>query len=234
MPQPDKRAEAVAGLRVRLGHDFTDGQLLERALTHPSVSDGNRKVAHYQVYEFLGDRVLGLLAAEALVGMEPNWREGELTRRHAALTSGPSCARVARSLDVGDALRMSGSTSKLGMRDNDRVLGDAMEAILAAIYLDGGLDAARRVFASAWKDLLEEAPGAPLLDPKTRLNEWAGAHGHRHPIYSVTLRGGTNQAPTFTVEARVGDLAPTIGSGSTVRAAEQAAADVMLARETAT
>ena len=104
----NKRVEAIEALQRRLGHDFADPALLERALTHPSAGDGARAVEHYQVLEFLGDRVLGLLAAEALLAAGPHWREGELSRRQVALVSGPSCAKVARSLDLGPALRLAG------------------------------------------------------------------------------------------------------------------------------
>ena len=226
----DRRAEAVAGLRRRIGHDFADPELLERALTHSSVGHG-AKVANNQVMEFLGDRVLSLLVAEALVELGPQWREGDLSRRQVALVSGPSCARVARDLEVGPALRLEGSHSKQGGRTNDRLLGDAMEAIVAAVYLDGGLDAARGLFKSAWKDLLDEAVGELRIDAKSRLNEWAMARGYKPPTYSTVGRMGSEHAPTFTIEVTAGDLPPASAIGASVRAAEQSAAEALLARE---
>ncbi len=225
----DRRAEAVAALRGRIGHDFSDPALLEQALTHPSVHGA--KVDNNQVMEFLGDRVLSLLVAEALVKLGPQWREGDLSRRQVALVSGSSCARVARDLGVGPALRLEGSHSKQGGRTNDRILGDAMEALVAAVYLDGGLEAARRLFQSAWKDLLDGAIGELKMDAKTRLNEWAMARGYRPPVYSTVGRMGSEHAPTFTVEVVAGDLAPASAIGPTVRAAEQAAAETLLVRE---
>lgn len=226
-----RRAEAIAALQQRLGHAFNHPELLERALTHPSVGHGSPKVESYEVLEFLGDRVLGLLVAEELLNAEPSWREGDLTRRHVGLVSGTSCAKVARSLGVGPALRMEGGASGLGARENDRVLGDAMEAILAAVYLDAGLEAARRVFRSAWGDLIEAAMQTLTLDAKTRLNEWVGAHAMGPVIYRILSRSGSDHAPTFEVEVTVGALPPASASGTTVRAAEQAAAAAFLARE---
>jgi ribonuclease-3 len=225
----DKRAEAVAALRRRIGHDFADPELLERALTHPSVSGA--KARNNQVLEFLGDRVLSLLVAEALVALGPQWREGDLSRRQVALVSGASCAKVARDLDVGPALRMEGSHSKQGGRTNDRILGDAMEAIVAAVYLDGGLEAARGLFNSAWKGLLDLAGGELRIDAKSRLNEWAMARGYGPPTYITVGRVGSQHAPTFTVEVVAGDLPPASAIGASVRAAEQAAAEALLQRE---
>ena len=227
----NKRAGAVAGLRERIGHDFADPELLERALTHPSVHGA--KAQNNQVLEFLGDRVLSLLVAEALVALGPQWREGDLSRRQVALVSGTSCAKVARALDVGPALRLEGSHSRQGGRTNDRILGDAMEAIVAAVYLDGGLEAARRLFKSAWKSLLDEADGELTIDAKSRLNEWAMARGYKPPTYATVGRMGSEHAPTFTVQVVTGDLPPASAIGASVRAAEQSAAQALLTRETA-
>ncbi len=227
----DRRGDAVAALRRRIGHDFADPELLERALTHPSVHGA--KARNNQVLEFLGDRVLSLLVAEALVEHGPHWREGDLSRRQVALVSGPSCARVARDLDVGPALRLEGSHAKQGGRTNDRILGDAMEAIVAAVYLDGGLEAARGLFKSAWTELLEEAVGELRIDAKSRLNEWAMARGYKPPTYATVGRVGSEHAPTFTVEVIAGDLPPASAIGASVRLAEQAAAEALLLRESA-
>ena len=232
MPHTDRRAEAVAALKARIGNDFANPELLERALTHPSVGHG-AKVANNQVLEFLGDRVLSLLVAEALVELGPQWREGDLSRRQVALVSGASCARVARALDVGPALRLEGSHSKKGGRTNDRILGDAMEAIVAAVYLDGGLEAARRLFQTAWKDLMEDATGELKIDAKSRLNEWAMARGYQPPAYATVQRMGSQHAPTFTVEVVAGDLPAASAIGASVRAAEQGAAAALLERESA-
>jgi ribonuclease-3 len=227
----NRRSAAIKALEQRLGHVFADRTLLEQALTHPSARDGAPALAHNQVLEFLGDRVLGLAAAETLMKLGPQWREGELTRRHAALVSGSRCADVARALGVGPALRLAGGDSKLGARENDRILGDAMEALMAAVYLDGGLDAARALFDLAWKDALSESGGAPVLDPKTALNEWAGARGLAAPRYETLARVGSQHAPTFTVRVDVGGFAPEVGTGLSLRAAQKGAADAFLRRE---
>jgi ribonuclease-3 len=224
----NRRSAAIQALEQRLGHVFADRTLLEQSLTHPSARDGSPSLAHNQVLEFLGDRVLGLVAAEALMNLGPQWREGDLTRRHAALVSGRRCADVARALGVGPALRLAGSDSKLGARENDRILGDAMEALVAAVYLDGGLDAARELFGRAWKDALVESGKAPGLDPKTALNEWAGARGLPPPRYETLSRAGSQHAPTFTVRVDIENHAPEEGTGPSLRAAQKAAADIFL------
>jgi ribonuclease-3 len=227
----NRRSAAITALEQRLGHAFADRSLLEQALTHPSARDGAPSLAHNQVLEFLGDRVLGLVAAEALMKLGPQWREGELTRRHAGLVSGRRCADVARALGVGPALRLAGADSKLGARENDRILGDAMEALMAAVYIDGGLDAARTLFDLAWQDALSEAGEAPTLDPKTALNEWAGARGLAAPRYHTLSQSGSQHAPTFTVRVDVLGHASETGTGLSLRAAQKAAADTFLRRE---
>jgi ribonuclease-3 len=227
----NRRAAAIKALEHRLGHVFADPTLLEQALTHPSARDGAPSLTHNQVLEFLGDRVLGLVAAEVLMKMGPQWREGELTRRHAALVSGNRCADVARALGVGPALRLAGADSKLGARENDRILGDAMEALMAAVYLDGGLDAARGLFDRAWEHAVSESGKTPTLDPKTALNEWTGARGLAAPRYHTLSRVGSQHAPTFTVRVDVAGHAPETGVGLSLRAAQKAAADAFLHRE---
>jgi ribonuclease-3 len=227
----DKRAEAIAELERRLGHAFADRELLERALTHASVGSGARKVAHNERLEFLGDRVLGLLAAEALVARHPDWREGELSRRHATLVAGKTCAEVARRVGLPAALRLAGGASKQGGRDNDRILGDAMEALMAAVYLDGGLQAARGVFADSWTDALATAAAETGREPKTALQEWAMAAGLPLPAYREVSRSGPDHAPLFVVEAEVQGHAPARAVGSTLREAEKSAALALLERE---
>ena len=221
----------MAALEARLGHPFTDRTLLERALTHASVGAGGGETSHNETLEFLGDRVLGLLASETLVALNPGWREGELTRRQVALVSGATCAQVARRVDLGSALRLAGSTTRQGGRDNDRILGDAMEAVMAAVYLDGGLAAARVVFAAAWREALVAASGDQDAEAKTALQEWAMAKGLPVPTYKVISRVGAAHAPTFTVEVSVAGYPPESASGPALRTAEKAAARKLLARE---
>ncbi|MEO8812854.1 MAG: ribonuclease III [Caulobacteraceae bacterium] len=230
----DRRAAAVAALESRLDYRFGDRELLERALTHASAGGGGPRVrAHNETLEFLGDRVLGLLAAETLFGLGPGWREGELTRRHVTLVSGAVCARVARGIDLGAALRLAGSTTSQGGRDNDRILGDAMEALIAAIYLDGGLEAARGVFHRAWSDELGAALGAEIREAKTALQEWALGKRLPTPHYLMLERSGPAHGPLFTVTVEVEGFAPARATGPSLRAAEKAAAAILLAREAA-
>ena len=224
----DRRAAAIAQLEARLDYRFRDRGLLERALTHVSVGSGARNVEHNERLEFLGDRVLGLLAAEALAAHHPDWREGDLSRRHAMLVSGRTCALVARDLGLAEALRLAGSTTKQGGRDNDRILGDAMEALMAALYLDGGLAVARRVFTSAWSAILAAAVADEGKEPKTALQEWAMARGLPLPAYRVISRSGPDHAPTFIVEVSVEGHPAQRAAGFSLRDAEKGAARAFL------
>jgi len=228
----DRRASAAAELERRLGHAFTDRALLDAPLTHASVSDGARHIRHNERLEFLGDRVLNLLAAERLMALHPDEREGELSKRMHGVVSRDACAAVARRLGLPTALRLAGGESKQGGRDNPTILGDACEALLAALYLDAGLDRAAEVFADVWSPELEavQASGAP--NPKSDLQEWAAAQRLPQPSYAVVGRSGPDHAPNFTVELSLGDLVPTQGHGRSRQDAEKEAAQVMLSRET--
>lgn len=223
------RQAAVADLERRIGHAFSDRDLFERALTHASVGDGSRKVRHNERLEFLGDRVLGLLTAERLLALDPDSREGILSPRLAQLVNGKACARVARRIGLGEALRMAGSASKIGARENDTVLGDACEALIAALYIDGGLEAARAFFLKWWSDEFENSdPGAK--DVKNHLQEWAQARGLGLPHYEVVARTGPDHAPVFVVKVTVEGYPDETGSGRSRQDAEKAAALCMLTR----
>ena len=222
----------MAALQDRIGHAFSDPALLERALTHASVGDGSRKVRHNERLEFLGDRVLGLLAAEQLVSVDEEAREGVMSTRLAQLVSGRACAGVARRLGVGEALRLAPGETRTGGRDTDTILGDACEALMAAVYLDGGLEAARAFFLRYWAEELARTSRDDGKDPKTRLQEWAQARGLGLPAYAVTGRDGPDHAPRFTVEVRIDTLTPVQAEGASRREAEKSAALAMLQRET--
>ena len=225
------RAAAVAGLQARLGHDFTDATLLERALTHASVGDGKGAGRDNERLEFLGDRVLGLLTAERLIEMDPKASEGDMAPRLNALVSRATCARVARRMEMGPALRLSGSETKTGGRDKDSILAGAVEAVFAALYLDGGLGAVRPVFLTYWAEEFE-ALGAPRpRDPKAAVQELAQGRGKPLPAYVVVSREGPDHAPTFTVEVTVEGLPPATGEGASRQAAEKAAAQTLIDRE---
>jgi ribonuclease-3 len=227
----NRRLAAVVDLEARLGYVFKDRALLERALTHASADHRGRGLEHNQTLEFLGDRVLGLLAAEALLNLNPGSREGELSRRLVTVISGAACADVARGIGLGPALRLAGSTTQQGGRENERILGDAMEALMAAAYLDGGLVAARTVFDHVWATRLATAAANEGREAKTELQEWAMAQGLPLPTYVLVDRSGPDHAPVFTVTAAVQGYAPAEATGTSLRAAEKAAAAALLSRE---
>lgn len=226
----NRRAAAVAELQRRIGVTIADPQLLERALTHPSVGEGAVRVAHYEQLEFLGDRVLNLLAAERLMEMYPQAKEGELSRMVAASVDYQSCARVAREIGLPDALRLSASATKVGARQSDAVLGDACEALIAVIYIDGGLAAARTFFLNFWGEALNALDSPRTKDPKTALQEWAQGRGLPLPVYSVIGRSGPDHAPVFTIAVQVEGFAPETGTGRTKQDAQKAAAQTMLSK----
>ncbi|HLI65687.1 MAG TPA: ribonuclease III [Caulobacteraceae bacterium] len=218
------RADAVERLERRLGYAFKDRALLERALTHASVAGAGGTARHNQVLEFVGDRVIGLLAAERLAELFPEAAEGELTPRLHALVRNEACAAVAERIGLGEALRLAA-----GGRTSPAVLGDAAEALMAAVYLDGGLAAARAVFLDVWAEAFMALGEATPRDPKTTLQEWAMRLGRPLPAYAVLARTGPAHRPTFTVTVAVEGCAPQTGVGPTRRAAEMAAAAAVLA-----
>jgi ribonuclease-3 len=225
---PDQR------LFDRLGFLFEDADLLETALSHPSESyerDGSRG---NERLEFLGDAVLDLTIAGLLYQAHPEWSEGDLTRARATLVNSAALAAKARSLDLGDYVRLGGSERRSGGSEKDSILAGLFEAVLGAIYLDGGLAPVealvRRIFPEA-----HDADGArPERDPKTRLNEWALARFGNAPSYRLVDDSGLENAEDrFTVEILLDGEPSGSGTGRTKRAAEQAAAARALERERA-
>lgn len=233
----DRRADAVAALKDKLGHAFRDPSLLDIALTHASVGEGaehdarGRPFVDNQRFEFLGDRVLGLLVADRLMRDFPDADEGDMSARLHALVDKAACARVAEALDVGPAMRLSPGEAKQGGRRREGVLGDAMEAILAAVWFDGGFPAAQAVFDRVWASELAISPKRSLTNPKSALQEWALKQGKALPTYRIIDRAGSDHAPTFTVEAVVEGIPPLTGKGRSRQDAEKAAATAMLDRE---
>lgn len=223
-PRPDVPGHRLKSLAEVLGHAFAKPDLLDEALTHASAA--KRRGRGYERLEFLGDRVLGLILADVLLKTFPKEREGDIAKRHARLVSRQALVQVARAIDLGKSIRLS--KGEEGARTNEAVLADAMEAVIAALYLDGGLDVASVFVTSRWKDLIA-ADAAPPRDAKTRLQEWAQARGLGLPTYTQTSASGPAHAPQRTIEARVGKLGPAAGSGRSKREAEQAAAAALLA-----
>lgn len=225
------RAGAIAALEQRLGHVFADRELIERALTHSSVGDGAKRVRDNERLEFVGDRVLGLLSAEQLAEIYPKATEGELAPRLNALVSRKTCAEVARAINLGEALRLSPAETKAGGRDKESILAGALEALMAALYQEGGLDAARPVFLDLWASQIAGVDAPKVGDPKTTLQEWAQGAGKPLPRYVVVDRKGPDHAPVFTVEAVVEGFAPSRAEGRSRQEAEKAAALKLLERE---
>jgi len=230
------RAGAVAELVYRLGYTFKDLALLERALTHSSVGEGVLPQTHKaprdnERMEFLGDRVLGLLVAARLHQDYPEADEGQLSSRLHGLVDRQACARVGASLGIGEALRLSPGESKSGGRRKEGLMADAVEAVLAAVFIDGGLEAARSVFDRAWAEELGRKPDRAVANPKSVLQEWAQGQGRALPSYRIVSRSGSDHAPTFRVETHIEGLEPISAEGRSRQEAEKAAATAMLKRE---
>jgi ribonuclease-3 len=214
-------------LERRIGHAFENKRLLEEALTHSSVAERRRDAITYERLEFVGDRILGLVVAEYLHANHPSEGEAKMALRFNALVNYEACARAARRVDLGAALLLSESELRTGGREKETILADACEALIAALYFDGGLDTARRFILDAWGAELS-APGEAPRDPKTALQEWAAQRRRPNPVYEVVERLGPDHAPSFVVEAKVDGLPSTRGAGGSKRDAERQAARALL------
>jgi len=212
---------------ARLGHEFARPELITRALTHSSLSSATRP--DNQRLEFLGDRVLGLVMAEAVLEHDAEAKEGMLAPRFNALVRKETCADVAREIELGAVLRLGKSEMSTGGRRKTALLGDAMEAVIAAVYMDGGFEAARAVVLRLWGSRVAGV-AEDARDAKTALQEWAQARGMAPPVYSEVARSGPDHAPVFRVEARLADGAVAAAEGRVKRQAEQAAARALLDR----
>ncbi|WP_101065592.1 ribonuclease III [Roseovarius salinarum] len=222
-----KLSKELRALQARLGHAFGDPALLVRAVTHSSMATPTRD--DNQRLEFLGDRVLGLVMAEALLELDPAATEGQLAPRFNTLVRKETCAEVARDIDLGQVLKLGRSEMLSGGRRKQALLGDAMEAVIAAVYRDAGFDAAKAMVLRLWGDRLSTVE-ADARDAKTALQEWAQARGMAPPVYSETSRSGPDHAPRFTIEARLGNGAAATATAGSKRQAEQAAASALLSR----
>ena len=198
----------------------------ERALTH-----GSQTSANYERLEFLGDRVLGLAIAEWLFERFPDEPEGALSKRLNALVTGAVCAEVARSIGVQPRLRLGKQARDDGAADSDNVLGDVMEALIGALYLDHGFAAPRAFVRRAWRDRVETDTQAPQ-HPKSALQEWAAAHNRKPPAYEVIDRSGPHHAPRFTIRVSLGRHAEATATGASKQEAETAAAKALLEKVT--
>ncbi len=208
-----------------IGYEFERPELLLRALTHASISGPTRP--DNQRLEFLGDRVLGLVMAEALLEADEAATEGQLAPRFNALVRKETCAEVARDIGLGEVLRLGRSEMLSGGRRKNALLGDGLEALIAAVYLDGGFAAARALVLRLWAGRVDDV-ALDARDAKTALQEWAQARGQTPPRYVETGREGPDHAPVFTVEVRLDDGRSAAASAGTKRNAEQLAARMLL------
>ena len=226
------KAKDRTGLEGGIGYKFADKALLERALTHISAISGGpqNRVDSYQRLEFLGDHVLGLVISDMLFRTFPKANEGELSRRLADLVRRETCAEIARAMHLGPAMKLGNSESHAGGRDRATILADVCEALIGAVFVDGGYAPAAAMVERFWKQRMLK-PARPLRDPKTILQEWAQSRGLPTPAYRELARTGPQHDPEFRVAVVLPDRPPAEGMGSSKRAAEQAAAAAMLTRE---
>lgn len=213
----------MQALQQRIGYQFRDPALLELALTHPSLS----RQRNNQRLEFLGDAVLGAVVARLLYDLHTSEQEGELARRLAALVRGETLAQVAEELGLGKVLQMASSEVQGGGRDNRSNLEDAMEALIGALYLDGGMEAAEAFIKPRWSEMAKNI-SAPPKDAKTALQEWAQARGLPVPVYTIISTTGPAHAPEFTIEVVVQGYEGTQAKAASKRVAEQMAAEQLL------
>jgi len=223
------KPDPIAQVEANLGYVFQDRGLLDIALTHASMSGIRRDVIHNERLEFLGDRVLGLLTAEYLTSEHPEEREGPLSIRLHSIVNKTACASVARRIGLADALRRNGVQTKRPNPAGETVLSDACEALLAALYLEAGLETTRSIFLRIFSEELA-ASRPSSTNPKVELQQWALSKGSTTPRYTVIDRTGPAHDPTFTIEVVVEGIEPARGQGRSRHDAEKAAAEAMLGR----
>ena len=220
-----KKSEAIRSFEQRLGYEFSNLSLLVEALTHSSIASDFRK--DNQRLEFLGDRVLGLVMAEALLEIDQTAPEGTLAPRFNALVRKETCAEVARQIELGGVLKIGRSEMLSGGRRKDALLGDGMEAVIAAIYKDGGFEIAKTIIIKLWGDRIKNVK-VDARDPKTMLQEWAQARGQNPPNYEVISRSGPDHAPDFLVKVILTSGETSEAMAGSKRQAEQMAAKELL------
>ena len=221
-----KLSAQLREFQSRLGHTFAKPELLIRAVTHSSMSSPHRD--DNQRLEFLGDRVLGLVMAEALLNADTFAAEGLLAPRFNALVRKETCADVARQIDIGAVLKLGRSEMLTGGRRKEALLADAIEAVIAAVYLDAGFEVAQDLIVVLWGKRITNVE-ADARDAKTALQEWAQAQGEPPPAYVEIAREGPDHAPVFTIEARLSSGPTQAATAPSKRQAEQAAAKALLA-----
>ena len=218
-------------LQSVLGHVFADPALLDAALTHGSSQSGNQAGSgDYQRLEFLGDRVLSLVIAEALYHRLPQEKEGPMAARLSLLVRAEACAYVAERLELGRFIKVGTVEKRKGVQNMGSVLADVMEAIIGALYVEAGYAKTQSFVLKAWNELLVKEPSS-LKDAKTFVQEWALARALGLPHYAEAGRAGPQHAPVFSIALRVGDLTPAAGRGGSKQQAEMDAAQNFITRE---
>ena len=220
---------AAKAIEARLSHQFADRRFLTEALTHSSAVGRGRGRRSNERLEFLGDRVLGLVIADLLIAAYPGEGEGDLSRRHAALVRRETLAEVGSTLGAAHWLVVGRSEEEARGRTNPALLANVVEALIGALYLDAGLVAAERFIRQHWLPRLESMP-VPPRDAKTALQEWAQSRGLGLPTYEVAAVAGPAHAPRFDVSVSLAGFEPGRAVAGSKRAAEQAAAEQLLAR----
>ena len=217
-------------LQEKIGYTFKDRTLLEKAVIHASAREKKRQSEDNERLEFLGDRVLGLSIAELLYAEFPMAPEGELARRFNRLVRKETCALVSKNMSLGNHLILSQSEKMAGGTRNINILGDACEAVLGAVFIDGGFAPAKDLILRFWRPLLLNADEIPV-DPKTALQEWAQGNHLKLPRYVEVSRSGPDHEPVFVMQVIVERIAPQTGEGNSKRLAEREAAAALLIRE---
>lgn len=226
-----RSADIKLRIEARLGYRFQDASLLMTALTHVSaIKQANGRAGSYQRLEFLGDHVLGLVVSDMLFRAFPAAEEGELSKRLADLVRRETCADVGQVLGLADAIQTGPGSGVTASRLRASVLADVCEAVIGAVFLDGGYEAAAELITQNWRERLDK-PMAALRDPKTVLQEWALGRGLPVPVYREVGRSGPDHKPEFRVAVNLPGLAEAEGGGRSKQAAEKAAALEMLTRE---
>ena len=219
------KGDVAAFVRDKLDHEPRDLALFELAFTHSSVGNSN-----YERLEFLGDRVLGMVIAAALYERYPNEPEGNLSKRYNALVDRETCAENGREIGVPGLIRLGKQAREDGASQSENVVGDVVEALIGALFLDAGVDAARRFILKLWEPDLATQRRAPQ-HPKSALQELAAAKGVKAPVYEVLSRTGAHHAPKFTIRVAVPKLGEATAEGASKQEAETAAAATLLSQQ---
>lgn len=213
----------LSALENLISYKFKNRELLICALTHSSTGEGE----NYERLEFLGDRVVGLVVADMLLSTFPNEQEGDLAKRHAALVQGKTMALIAEDLKLGEYMLLSDAERASGGDHNQNILADGVEALIAAIYFDGGLQSCKNFIEPLWADYLHDM-SEPPLDPKTTLQEWAQARALPLPNYEIVQQDGPDHAPLFFISVEIQGYEKRVAKGASRRKAEKNAARDML------